>query len=64
MNLICKGKSVTQGVTIGKILVVSECDNNFDKIDKRCIILIDNSCPIYAIAIMNAGGVIIKEGEF
>ena len=63
MKPICQGKSVTQGVAIGKIVVVSESAIPFDEIDKSCILLLENSCPVYAILIMNAGGVIIKEGS-
>lgn len=62
MKLICQGKTVNPGNAFGKILVVSEDNISSCEVDKNTILFLENSSPIYAILIMQAGGVIIKEG--
>ena len=62
MMQICEGKSVTQGIAIGKIVSVTKGKSLPEKISKDDILLLENSDPVNAILIMDAGGVVIKEG--
>lgn len=62
MKLVCKGKTVNPGSVSGKILVVKEENVSSYEVSKNTILLLENSSPIYAILIMQAGGIIIKEG--
>lgn len=62
MKLLCTGKSVTKGITVGTIIVVNDIEWAIRNTNKDSILLLDNSDPIYSILIMKAGGVIIKVG--
>lgn len=60
-SLLCKGICVNPGITVGKSKIINSVED-IEGVTYGNIVILPNSDPIYALAVMSASAVICETG--
>lgn len=58
---LMSGISVSKGVALGKVRLIKD-ESDIRKVEDGEILILPNSHPMYALAVMKAGGIICESG--